>query len=77
MRAEFLVRRARIAAIVGGVLVGLGIGGGVAAVIESLGLNQGSSTAPIVIAGLGLGLGIGLLAAAFTEALSRASGRLP
>jgi hypothetical protein len=52
-----------MSAIIGGILAGLGLGGGTAAIIESLGANQGASTIPIVIAGLGLGLGVGLLVA--------------
>ncbi len=54
----------RATAIVGGLLVGLGLGGGAAAVMECMGLNQYSSVAPVVLAGLGFGLGIGLLVAA-------------
>ena len=51
--------------IVGGLLVGLGLGGGVAAVIESV--TSGASTVPIVISGLAFGLGIGLMLASVTR----------
>ena len=50
-----------ILAIVGGLLVGLGIGGGAAAIVESV--TTAASTVPIVISGVGLGLGIGLIVA--------------
>ena len=40
---------------------------------KSVGVDQGASTIPIVLAGLAFGLGIGLLAAALVEALNRTS----
>jgi hypothetical protein len=56
-----------ITAVIGGIIAGLGLGGGAAAIIESLGVNHGGSTIPIVISGLGLGLGIGLLVASVVQ----------
>jgi hypothetical protein len=61
----------QLTAIIGGILAGLGLGGGVAAVIESLAANQGASTVPVVIAGTALGMGVGLMVAALVRNVAR------
>jgi hypothetical protein len=60
--------------ILGGLLVGLGVGGGAAAVIESV--TSGASTVPIVISGMAFGLGIGLIVACLAPVGSTQKARL-
>jgi hypothetical protein len=60
--------------ILGGLLVGLGVGGGAAAVIGSV--TSGASTVPVVISGMAFGLGIGLIVACLAPVGSTQRARL-
>jgi hypothetical protein len=53
---------------------GLGVGGGAAAVIESV--TSGASTVPVVISGMAFGLGIGLIVACLAPVGSTQRARL-
>jgi hypothetical protein len=69
MTALCAVMRAMVA-VVGGIIAGLGLGGGAAAIIECVGADH-APVPPVIVAGLGLRLGVGMLVASAVSGQAR------